>query len=102
MRVTTPPFVLVCVTGRDARVLGCTNVCAATLDLVRDTRWGRLVGTYGEEPCLTARLGVEMVQGLQLENVTSTLKHFAVDSVPKGGRDGEARFRFRAQFDSLP
>lgn len=32
-----------------------------------------------------------MVRGLQREGVASTLKHFAVYSAPKGGRDGEAR-----------
>ncbi len=32
-----------------------------------------------------------MVKGVQGEHVVSTLKHFAVYSVPKGGRDGHAR-----------
>ncbi len=32
-----------------------------------------------------------MVLGIQSEGVASTLKHFAANSVPKGGRDGEAR-----------
>ncbi len=79
------------VTGREARSLGYTNVYAPILDLARDPRWGRVVETYGEEPFLASALGVEMVKGLQEEDVTSTPKHFAVYSVPKGGRDGEAR-----------
>jgi beta-glucosidase len=79
------------VTGREARALGYTNVYAPILDLARDPRWGRVVETYGEEPYLASTLGVEMVKGLQEQDVTSTVKHFAVYSVPKGGRDGEAR-----------
>jgi beta-glucosidase len=79
------------VTGREARAVGYTNIYAPILDLARDPRWGRVVETYTEDPYLGSVLGVEMVKGLQSENVTSTPKHFAVYSVPKGGRDGEAR-----------
>jgi len=79
------------VTGREGRALGFTNVYAPILDLARDPRWGRVVETYGEDPSLASALGVEMVKGLQEQDVTSTVKHFAVYSVPKGGRDGEAR-----------
>ncbi len=73
------------------QILGYTNVYSPILDLARDPRWGRVVETYTEDPYLASVLGVEMVKGLQEENVTSTPKHFAVYSVPKGGRDGVAR-----------
>jgi beta-glucosidase len=79
------------VEGKEARAVGFTNVYSPILDLARDPRWGRVVETYGEEPFLASVLGVEMVRGLQEQDVTSTVKHFAVYSVPKGGRDGEAR-----------
>jgi beta-glucosidase len=59
--------------------------------LPRDPRWGRIVECYSEDSFLTAELGVRQVQGIQESHVASTLKHFAVYSVPKGGRDGEAR-----------
>src|SRR6202012_956184 len=42
-------------------------------------------------PFLIAELGKQMTLGIQEEGVASTLKHFAVYSVPKGGRDGAAR-----------
>ncbi|WP_207535303.1 glycoside hydrolase family 3 N-terminal domain-containing protein [Desertivirga arenae] len=77
--------------GREARVLGYTNVYAPILDPARDPRWGRVVECYGEDPFLIAELGKQMVQGIQSEGVASTLKHYAVYSVPKGGRDGNAR-----------
>lgn len=79
------------VTGREARALGYTNIYSPVLDLSRDPRWGRVVECYSEDPFLTATLGVEQVRGLQESGVASTLKHFAVYSVPSGGRDGHAR-----------
>lgn len=79
------------VTGAEARALGYTNVYSPILDLSRDPRWGRTVETYGEDPFLVGELGVQQVLGIQQQRVVSTLKHFAVYSVPKGGRDGEAR-----------
>lgn len=80
------------ITAREARALGYTNIYAPTLDVARDQRWGRVEDTYGEDPYLVSRLGVEMVKGLQ-ENFTvaSTAKHFAVYSVGKGAREGQAR-----------
>ena len=79
------------VTGKEARLLGYTNIYSPILDLARDPRWGRVVECYGEDPYLVARLGVEQAKGLRAEGVGSTAKHFAVYSVPKGGRDGDAR-----------
>ncbi|WP_374951444.1 glycoside hydrolase family 3 N-terminal domain-containing protein [Mucilaginibacter sp.] len=77
--------------GREAKALGYTNVYAPILDPARDQRWGRVVECYGENPFLIAELGKQMVLGIQEEGVASTLKHYAVYSVPKGGRDGSAR-----------
>ncbi|MGZ3754411.1 MAG: glycoside hydrolase family 3 N-terminal domain-containing protein [Mucilaginibacter sp.] len=79
------------IVGREAKALGYTNVYVPILDLARDPRWGRVVESYGEDPFLVAELGKQMVLGVQEQGVASTLKHFAVYSVPKGGRDGNAR-----------
>ena len=79
------------IVGREARALGYTNVYAPILDVVRDPRWGRTLECYGEDPYLIAELGIEMVEGIQSQGVASTLKHYAVYSVPKGGRDGDCR-----------
>lgn len=79
------------IVGREAKALGYTNVYVPILDLARDPRWGRVVESYGEDPFLIAELGKQMVLGVQSEGVASTLKHYAVYSVPKGGRDGNAR-----------
>jgi beta-glucosidase len=79
------------IAGAEAKALGYTNVYAPILDVSRDPRWGRVVETYGEDPYLISELGIQMVNGIQSEGVASTLKHYAVYSVPKGGRDGNAR-----------
>lgn len=79
------------VVGREARALGYTNVYAPILDPARDPRWGRVVECYGEDPFLIAELGKQMVLGIQEQGAAATLKHFAVYSIPKGGRDGNAR-----------
>ncbi len=79
------------IVGREAKALGYTNVYAPILDPARDPRWGRVVETYGEDPFLIAELGTQMTLGIQDQGVAATLKHFAVYSVPKGGRDGNAR-----------
>lgn len=79
------------ITGSEARALGYTNIYSPILDLARDPRWGRTVECYSEDPYLTSVLGLEMVKALQSQGVVSTGKHFAVYSIPKGGRDGEVR-----------
>lgn len=79
------------VIAAEARAVGYTNVYAPIMDLARDPRWGRVVETYGEDPFLVAEMGIAMARALQDGGVSSTAKHFAVYSEPKGGRDGAAR-----------
>jgi beta-glucosidase len=61
------------------------------INIFRDPRWGRGQETYGEDPYLTARIGVEFVKGLQGNDpkylkVVSTPKHYAVHSGPEPER----------------
>lgn len=61
------------------------------INIFRDPRWGRGQETYGEDPFLTARLGVEFVKGLQGDDpkyfkVIATPKHYAVHSGPEPER----------------
>ena len=80
------------ISGREARMLGYTNVYAPFLDVGRDQRWGRYEEVYGESPYLVAELGIEMVRGLQHNHqVAATAKHFAAYSNNKGAREGMAR-----------
>jgi beta-glucosidase len=79
------------IAAREAKALGYTNLYAPILDLARDPRWGRVLECYSEDPFLIAELGIQMARGIQDQGIASTLKHYAVYSVPKGGRDGDAR-----------
>ncbi len=79
------------ITGSEARALGYNNVYSPLMDVARDQRWGRIVETYGEDPYLIAELGIQQIKGIQENRVVSTLKHYFLYSVPKGGRDGKAR-----------
>jgi beta-glucosidase len=61
------------------------------LNIVRDPRWGRGQETYGEDPYLTARMGVAYVTGLQGPDpdapvIIATPKHYAVHSGPESTR----------------
>jgi beta-glucosidase len=64
---------------------------APNINIFRDPRWGRGQETYGEDPFLTARMGVSFVQGMQGDDpkyfkTVSTPKHFAVHSGPEPTR----------------
>lgn len=60
------------------------------VNLFRDPRWGRGQETYGEDPYLTARLGVAFIKGLQGDGkylrLAACAKHFAVHSGPEANR----------------
>src|SRR3954469_5302139 len=63
------------------------------INIFRDPRWGRGQETYGEDPYLTAQLGVQFVRGLQGNDpkylkVVATPKHYAVHSGPEVLRHG--------------
>lgn len=63
---------------------------APNVNIFRDPRWGRGHETYGEDPFLTARLGVEFVKGVQGDGkyltAAACAKHFAVHSGPEALR----------------
>jgi beta-glucosidase len=61
------------------------------INIFRDPRWGRGMETFGEDPYLTARMGVQFVKGMQGDDpkylkTISTPKHFAVHSGPEPER----------------
>lgn len=61
------------------------------INIFRDPRWGRGQETYGEDPWLTARMGVAFVKGLQGDHpkyhkTDATAKHYAVHSGPEADR----------------
>lgn len=79
------------VEGKEAKALGYTNVYSPEMDVSSDPRWGRVESCYGSSPYLVGQLGEQMIEGMQKQGIASTLKHFAVYSIPIGGRDGGVR-----------
>ena len=76
------------------------------INIFRDPRWGRGQETYGEDPFLTAEMGVKFVRGLQGDNDTyfktiATAKHYAVHSGPEYNRHTyDARPHLRDLWDT--
>ncbi|HLT43144.1 MAG TPA: glycoside hydrolase family 3 N-terminal domain-containing protein, partial [Luteimonas sp.] len=84
--------------GQHGRYQGLT-FWSPNINIFRDPRWGRGQETYGEDPFLTARMGVSFVRGLQgmdprtgepldpvHRKLDATAKHFAVHSGPEADR----------------
>lgn len=87
--------------GQHGRYQGLT-FWSPNINIFRDPRWGRGQETYGEDPYLTARMGVTFVEGLQGDDpaadaptnprgekyrkLDATAKHFAVHSGPEADR----------------
>ena len=68
------------------------TVWTPNVNIFRDPRWGRGQETYGEDPYLTSRLGVAVVNGLQgpdtarYNKLHACAKHYAVHSGPEWNR----------------
>lgn len=76
--------------GQYKRYQGLT-VWTPNVNIFRDPRWGRGQETYGEDPYLTSRMGVAVVEGLQGPNAKydklhACAKHYAVHSGPEWNR----------------
>jgi beta-glucosidase len=61
------------------------------VNIFRDPRWGRGQETYGEDPFLTAEIGIQFVKGIQGNDPDVMLamacaKHYAVHSGPEADR----------------
>jgi beta-glucosidase len=68
------------------------SVWTPNVNIFRDPRWGRGQETYGEDPYLMSRMGVQVVKGLQgpsdarYRKLLACAKHYAVHSGPEWSR----------------
>lgn len=68
------------------------SVWTPNVNIFRDPRWGRGQETYGEDPYLMTRMGVQVVRGLQgpedakYRKLLAAAKHYAVHSGPEWSR----------------
>lgn len=78
--------------GQENRRFLSLSVWTPNINIFRDPRWGRGQETYGEDPYLTSRLGVQVVRGLQgppeakYRKLLACAKHYAVHSGPEWSR----------------
>lgn len=85
--------------AKELKAMHIRQVLAPDLDLARELRWGRVEETYGEDPFLSAALGVVYVQTMQQNGIVCTPKHFVAHGSPTGGLNlasvsgGEREFR---------
>lgn len=73
------------VIGKESQALGINQVFAPVVDLARELRFGRVEETYGEDHFLAGEMGYQYVKGVQSQNVSATVKHFAGFSMPEQG-----------------
>lgn len=63
------------------------------IDVSRDSRWGRIAESFGEDPLLNATLGLSTVRGYQGDDmsgptsIAACAKHFVGYGAGRGGRD---------------
>ena len=71
---------------------------APMIDISRDPRWGRIAESCGEDPYLSAAMGVAMVKGFQGDSlndptsIAACAKHFVGYGAAEGGRDYNSTF----------
>lgn len=77
------------VIGRQMRAVGVRHALSPVMDIARDSRWGRVGETYGEDPVLSSAMSVAYVRGLQGDDLSggcaATGKHFLGYSMSEGG-----------------
>lgn len=72
-------------TSSDLRYQGINQVLSPCIDVVRDTRWGRVEETYGEDPYLNSIFAYNEVKGYLDNGIQPMLKHFGPHGNPSGG-----------------
>jgi beta-glucosidase len=70
----------------ETKVRGIRQSLSPVINLASDVRWGRTEETYGEDPFLSAAMGVAYMGAFERLGVITTPKHFLAN-VGEGGRD---------------
>jgi beta-glucosidase len=83
--------------AREASYVGVNWTFAPMADLSRDSRWGRIVEGFGEDPYLGSVLTAARVEGFRKGGLAAATKHFAGYGAPQGGRDYDTTYIPRAE-----
>ncbi len=70
----------------ETKLRGIRQILSPVINLAHDVRWGRTEETYGEDPFLSASMGVSFIGAFERMGVVTSPKHFAFN-VGAGGRD---------------
>ena len=65
---------------------GIRQILSPVVNLASDVRWGRTEETYGEDPFLSAKMGLAFMGAFEENGIITTPKHF-IANVGDGGRD---------------
>jgi beta-glucosidase len=66
--------------AQEVKAHGRNMILGPTVNINRQPLWGRNFEGYGEDPYLTARMGVAYIEGVQSEKVIPSVKHFAANN----------------------
>ena len=78
--------------AKEAAYVGVNWTFAPMADLSRDSRWGRIVEGFGEDPHLGSVLTAARVEGFRQGGLAAATKHFAGYGAPQGGRDYDTTY----------
>lgn len=73
--------------AKEAKANGVQVTFAPMVDLVRDSRWGRVLETTGEDPYLNGEMGKAFIRGFHKGGLGCCVKHFAGYGAAESGRD---------------
>ncbi|MCR4435303.1 MAG: glycoside hydrolase family 3 N-terminal domain-containing protein [Clostridiales bacterium] len=93
------------IVAEEYRALGITTALSPQIDLATEPRWGRFIGTFGEDPKLSADMARAVVEGYQTSSrekeieqgwgygsINAMVKHWPGGGSGEGGRDAHFGF----------
>lgn len=82
-----------CAMAKEGVALGANYFAGICINLLRHPAWGRAQECYGEDPCLTGRMGSALTRAVRDSGMIACPKHFAMNSIE------DLRFSVNAQAD---
>ena len=73
--------------AKEAKAHGVHITFSPMVDLVRDSRWGRVLETTGEDPYLNGEMGKAFIRGYHKGGLGCCVKHFAGYGAAESGKD---------------
>jgi beta-glucosidase len=84
----------------ETKARGIRQILTPVINIASDVRWGRTEETYGEDPFLTAEMGVAFIKAFEQKGIITTPKHFLAN-VGDGGRDSYPIYYNERQLDEM-